>query len=161
MTETCALCDRESACQHDNKTEVWRFNCAQCGPYYITQDDKDDFLGDQSKRLKHHAKRLSLLVQEQYIRGLPPLYLQFTEGPYPNIDDARPERAQTFLASQWPSSFPERLDRALCNLCRLSSELDELGCHVPSERALPASLFAKTSEEAYYVTQALCESGYI
>lgn len=135
------------------------YECPTCGRFAITCDDRADFL-DSDRGLRLKELRLSALLRERTIRGLSPYWLQFTKGPYGPLerDELAPIDINELL-TRWPRTVPERLDRTLCNLARLSPQ----GGHrvefvYERDHALA---FAATPEEAFYNLRCLVRRGLV
>lgn len=105
----------------NNAEDVYRYECERCGVFAITPDDKDDNLENDRRRLTFHPARLSALMREQTIRGMPPFWLQFNKDTYGPVksNEFSPIYVEELLA-RWPRTVSERIERALCNLARLS-----------------------------------------
>ena len=167
----CPVCDRvqdvirtriESAvprtnnsCEFENIThsaDAILVKCPVCGEFVVT--DQDDLnLRSPSSRSQSNFTHLSALLREQSIRPLPRFWLQYVMAPYGplNRTDLAPIDLNELLA-RWPRTVPERIDRTLCNLARLSPT----GGHELSiENADTALAFASSSGEVQYTIEAL------
>ena len=173
----CPVCDRvqdvirtriESAvprtnnsCEFENITnsaDAVLVKCPACGEFVVT--DQDDLnLRSPSSRSQSNFTHLSALLREQSIRPLPRFWLQYVMAPYGplNRTDLAPIDLNELLA-RWPRTVPERIDRTLCNLARLSP----IGGHELSiENADTALAFASSSGEVQYTIEALRDLGFL
>lgn len=132
--------------------------CKSCGEFIVT---KTDFVNLMSNRLRSQwsASHLSSLLREQSIQQLPRIWLQYGMVPYGPIQstDVSPVDLNELLR-RWPRTVPERLDRCLCNLGRLSPT----GGHELSiDRSETSLVFATTAQEAQFNIQSLVEYGFL
>lgn len=127
------------------------FDCPACGEFVVTEMDCVNLKSPRSQWTPNH---LSALLREQTIRRLPRFWLRDGMEPYGPLELSKnlaPIDVNELL-ERWPRTVPERIDRTLCNLARLSPtgghdiKLD------PNDTALA---FAQTAEEARYHINAL------
>jgi len=138
--------------------------CTACGEFVVTTCDLVNVKSER-ETAKWDPLRLSALLREHDIRrhadrALPPIWLRCGMEPYGplNRDDLAPIDLDELL-SRWPHTVPERLERVLCNIARMSptgGHVVTFPNHDASERSI---LFARTSEEAFYHRSALTQRG--
>jgi putative transposase len=112
----CAGCANRVSLGHNVLAD--RIECPICGEFIVTRVDRVN-LG--SPRTAWNRRHGSALVREQFIRNSSPFWLH--DGvepgePSPGSDDPHIDIAE--LLRRWPRTVPERIDRTLCNLARLS-----------------------------------------
>lgn len=127
--------------------------------FAVTNDDRADFLENIQETNKLKPQRLSALLREHSIRGLPPYWVQFTKEPYGALGSNRLVPIFVYeLLARWPQTVPERLNRTLCNFARLSGRggrpVDILG----ESRELA---FAESDDEADYHIGCLVDRKYL
>lgn len=137
---------------------MYRYSDCRCGAYVVEHCDHDDYVMHPRRISQEHKARLSALIRENQIKGNPPLYLQFRRVTYPSVPKAIPTNVDELLRSGWPKSVPERLDRTLCNLARMSREAGH-ECHLL--RNDPAVAFARSVDEAKAHEKYLRDEGYV
>lgn len=128
--------------------------CPRCRKFVVTSCDADNLLS-MDLRNGFRDTQLSALLREQTIHGLPPFWLRCGMDPYGALrwEELSPIDLDELLA-RWPRSVPEQLDRALCNLARLSKRGGEF-INV-YEQDVPI-LFGQTPDEAQYIAKALID----
>jgi len=129
-------------------------SCPACGEFVVSYQD-DVNLKSARHRSKWSAAHLSALLREQTIRPLPRFWLQYGMDPYGPLErtDLAPVDLNELLA-RWPRSVPERIDRALCNIARLSPTG---GHEITIDNNETALLFAETRVESHFTTSALID----
>jgi hypothetical protein len=133
------------------------YECSGCGRFAITKSDSEDAHDSEHLWKNRSRARLSALLREQAISPLPPYWVQFGVGPYGPLKggDLVPIDVDELLA-RWPRTVPERLDRMLCNLARLSPT----GGHCIELESGDLSLaFAQTVGEALFNARCLVDRG--
>lgn len=143
-----------------------QISCESCGDFIITDKDQKDELGDKAY-LAHTQgdglAKLSALIREMKIQKRPPPWIQFQSSDKycPLLADYETEEPHHYpvhfdeLLKGWPETVPEKLNRTLCNLARMTKKGgDFLG---PNQ----AVCFALDSQEASYHLNCLSEQGYI
>src|ERR1051326_456734 len=95
--------------------------CRSCGEFVVTRCDYTN-LKSHRQRSKWNAAHLSALLREQTTRPLARFWLQYGMDPYGPLkwDRSLAPIDLDELLGRWPRSVPERIDRSLCNLARLS-----------------------------------------
>jgi hypothetical protein len=155
--EHCPLCAAVRPVRYLREIGLLRCECSDCGMFFVSDIDVDDFLDNKVKREKSQAVRLSALTREQTIRGWPPFYIQFSKhAHYPVWEGAAPISVEELLA-RWPATVTDRLNRVLCNYAR-SSKFG--GAELGSGANLPL-LFAERRPEALFHMNTLKEKGLI
>ncbi len=140
----------------------WRYKCHRCGAFAIQQQEQSHYLGAEH-RSQFFPNRLSPLLKEHQLRGLPVPWLQFEKRAYwPfNEDQLTPGAfVEVFvgdLLARWPRTVNDRLNRALCNLGRLSKRAGDLLSLGDGRATL---LMAEVGGEAAYFRAALERLGY-
>jgi hypothetical protein len=126
---------------------VYEFEDCWCGPYFVESCDYADFLEDGRTAIDvDDRRRLSALVRENAIKGNHPVYLQFRQGEkYPDVRDTTRWDKDELLRSHWPKTVPERIERTLCNLGRMSPQP---GHNCPVLPNKPSVAFARDAHEA-------------
>jgi nucleoside 2-deoxyribosyltransferase len=132
--------------------------CSACGEFVVTGCDLVN-LRSERLRVQWSPAQLSALLREQTIRGLPPFWLRYGMDPYGPIkrENLAPIDLDELLR-RWPRTVPERIDRTLCNLARLSPIGGHLHTFDPADTALA---FAETPDEASYHLSSLVHRGYL
>ena len=137
--------------------------CPRCGKFAISRPDAIKLVYTRSKG-QFNRFQISALLRERSIKGSTTWLQDGSEAcerpGYTAIDVKE-------LIRQWPQSVPERLDRTLCNLARLSHragdgvlvKLEEGSLNFAEHEASLA--FAETVEEARYNLDALVEYGFL
>ncbi len=173
MTTTdtvCPVCLRSDATRHEVKSAVplantkencddgFCINCSACGEFVVTHMD-DVNLKSPRLRSKWNPAHLSALLREQAIRPLPKFWLQYAMAPYGPLErtDLAPIDLDELL-TRWPRTVPERIDRTLCNLARLSPTGGHRMGLDPKDTAM---FFAVTEEEAMFHIDALKHYGLL
>lgn len=135
------------------------YECPGCGCFAVARVDAEDFLHNERERGKLNPLRLSALLREQTIRGLPPYWLHFEGEPYGPIKATNLAAIPvTELLARWPRTVPERIERTLCNVARLSPT----GGHcVEFDYDDTSVAFAETPDEAAYYVKSLVHRGYL
>lgn len=135
-----------------------RFECPACGPFLVTRRDSIN-LRNASLPSAWERHRVSALLREQSLRGLPPFWLRDQDGPYGPLvgGDAVPIELPELLL-RWPSGLQDRLDRSLCNIIRL---LSFPGRQVCCEEIPISACFARDWEEAFFHIEALVDEGLL
>lgn len=139
--------------------DAWLYECSACGSFAITDCDAGDARASERVWTGRSRAQLSALLREQAIRPLPPYWVQFGLEPYGPLKLAElvPIDVDELLA-QWPRTVPERLDRMLCNLARMS---ETGGFRVEIRGGDMPLAFAQTPEEELYNARCLVELGYL
>ena len=173
MNPVCPVCLRpdaqrravNSAVPYKNNVEfrsnsesgIW-ITCPTCGEFVVTRSD-DVNLQSQRLRSQWNSAHLSALLREQTIRPLPRFWIQDGMTPYGPLErtDLAPIDLNELL-TRWPHTVPERIDRTLCNLARLSPtggyDIDVS----PDDTALT---FAQIADEAQFHINALVSNGLL
>jgi len=133
------------------------YECPSCGHFAVTRADYINATATERDWVERSRAQVSALLREQTIRDLPPHWLRFGMEPYGPLQrgDLVPIDVDELLA-RWPRTVPERIERMLCNLARLSRtgghriELDD--------RDLSLA-FAETVEEALFNARCLVDHG--
>ena len=170
----CPVCLNDAVCEPFNTTYVesdgtkvesmWlnRVECKSCGEFVIHDVDAVNFRSERNRFWTMDGRSqfgLSALVREHFITGLPPYLLRDGTNKYEHnpVDRLTIITIQELLRRQ-PGSVPERIERTLCNLARLS----RVGGSVVTLDSSDVSLFfANTSREGEFHAQTLNEYGYI
>lgn len=133
--------------------------CPACGEFVVSECDRVNL---QSERLRNRwsAAQLSALLREQTIRSSLLFWLQYGMEPYGPLewDGVLAPIDLDELLARWPRTVPDRIDRTLCNLARLSPT----GGHrlkLSNEDYTVA--FADTRGEAYYHIKTLMERNLV
>lgn len=133
----CPVCQRQDAGQTQIRSAVpksatgeWQdrtslddavfIECAACGQFVVTSIDFVN-LTNPAGRSKWNSAHVSALLREQTVRDLPRFWLRDgmdAYGPLERTDLAPIDLSE--LLTRWPRTVPERIDRTLCNLARLS-----------------------------------------
>lgn len=171
---SCPICSREDATRGyvnsavaqnpggsmTNTThadDAWRWSCKRCGDFVVTSCDDANLRSGRDRRWDPY--QLSSLVAEQHYAGLPAFWLRDGMDPYGPIRDSNNMPVNVAeLLSRWPRSVPERLDRTLCTIARMSRFAGE---SVQLIDNLESVTFARNPGEAYFHTSALHEQGFI
>lgn len=159
LLKTCFICSQEGKINLEANRHVIRHSCL-CGEYLITDFDKNvRFSGDYDGIEKRNEK-LSALIREQTIRGLPPFFIQWPEPPdnYPVINNCTPVEVPDLIRSSWPRNVPEMIDRTLCNMAVLSSTAGQRLTMSLSEAFL---IFSRSYDERQFILDSLKEYGYV
>lgn len=153
----------EHAGQWKNQThsdEALLIDCPACGNFAVTTCDRVNLT---SNRLRTWDPiRLSALLREQTVGPLPTVWLQSGMEPYGPLkrEDLAPIGLNELLA-RWPRTVPERLERTLCNIARLSPTGGHLVTFRPNDESMHGLLFASTQKEAFYHLTALTQLGFL
>jgi hypothetical protein len=153
--ERCPLCESQATRYHAYHQDSYVYDCQLCGHYALRKPEKEDFLDQARFREKYCPYRLSALTREQWISGRGGFFLQFKAKDYPVLRDYHPMSVRELLDAHWPRSVPELLERALCNIARLTTRLDTL---VKLDRAL---VFAQDDHETPRIISLLLTQGLI
>ena len=148
--DECALCESQcEVAQFPDMPSVFGYRCPHCGEFAI--DGPIVSMAGESLR----DARLRALVRERSLHiGPVVLYL---EEPAPKLSGYVPMRIDA-ARREFPALVNDRLDRALQNLARLSSEL---GAFVELTWEFPATLFAISADEAHYIVSSLERAGWV
>lgn len=135
------------------------YECSRCGRFAVTEIDSEDLRDSELLWAKRSRTRLSALLREHATRSLPSYWLQFTTEPYGPImwGDLVPIDVDELL-ERWPRTVPERLDRMLCNLARLSPRGGHRVDFDPEDTPLA---FAETAKEAMYNLSCLLKGEWV
>jgi hypothetical protein len=144
-----------------NCDEAFRFTCKSCGEFVVTNCDCTN-LKSPRVRNKWNERHLSALLREQTISKLPPYWLRTgimePYGPLRTTERLAHINLEELL-ERWPRSIPDRIDRALCNLARMSPVG---GYQIPMVDSETLSLmFAETVDEAVFIRNALIDQKLI
>jgi len=141
-----------------NLDSAYYIACPACGEFVVTHMD-DVNLKSPPERSRWNAVHLSALLREQSIRPLPKFWLRDGMDPYGPLErtDLAPISLDELL-TRWPRTVPERIDRTLCNLARLSPTG---GHHILLDTRDTALTFAGTEKEARYHVTALLRYGLL
>lgn len=160
LLERCYMCGGEGKIRYDESNRRVIRHLCRCGEYLIIDVDKNVHFSGDYDGIDNRNEKLSALIREQTIKGMPPLFLQWPDPPdeYPLIDNCMPINVPDFIRSRWPSDVPEMIDRTLCNLANLSPEA---GKRLDIDLSNTRSLFARSYDEGNYILQSLQQYGYI
>jgi hypothetical protein len=152
----CPVCSRTDATLEylgSQGFDAERVNCRSCGEFYVSRLDKINL---SNGRGKWNPSHVSALLREQTIRGS---RFWLRDGGAPVAPPAWSNNVPidlTELLEQWPRTVPDRINRALCNLARLSLR----GGHCIKDIE-PSLLFSETGEEGLYNLEALKGYGFL
>jgi len=146
--EPCPLCGADARLWI--KSDIYEFECPRCG-WFATLDSPRLF------RIGTNLRPVSTFTREETLkRGPTPLlgfdYTPEVTGKY------RPASIKEIVATYWPQSIGDRLDRALVNLGKLS---EYAGMRVSIKETDDALLYAKNCEEMLFVLDSLVETSLI
>ena len=135
------------------------FSCTACGQFVVTLCDCVNLVSTRRKG-KWNSFQASALLREQTIAKLPPFWLRHGMDPYGPLKWLSSLAVVNLpeLLQRWPKSIPERIDRTLCNIGRLSSHA---GQHVPMGDEDFALAFAEIVAETIFVRRALIDEGFL
>lgn len=154
----CPICNSPANRTYDIVSETSCYTCGECGKFGITKNDTDDFLGNESKKLRYCAERLPALLFERSISKSNPYFVFFHGEPQFKPDAMASIAAEELIKDHWPLTVSMKLDRALKNLCAMSA----IGGHVFRREDLRKSMmFALTDEELRYNIGALESLKYL
>lgn len=142
------------------------FNCKKCGDFVLTDHDLEIFVLEESRRESGDMQKLSILLRERSIQGLPRLWIRFRDAnAYHPIETSqrlghalKDCTAISYEESlhHWPRRVGEKLDRALGNLVRMSGTGGEQIRIAQDDSGL---VFALNWEEAHFHIQSLINLG--
>lgn len=162
LTRIESAVPQSSGVELDNRTHsdsAIFVTCPACGEFVVTECDCVNL---KSERLRNDwsAAHLSALLREQTIRPLPLFWLRYGMEPYGPLewDGALAPIDLDELLGRWPRTVPDRVDRTLCNLARLSPTG---GDRVDLSNEDYSVTFADTRGEAYYHIKTLMERNFV
>jgi hypothetical protein len=155
----CPVCLREDLHGTAMSCDGTLFDCPTCGKYIVVRMDSANL---RSARVRHKwniDKRLPALLKEQTIQHDKFVWLQDETESYatPPWENYVVHGIHELLA-QWPRTVPERIDRTLCNLARLSPAA---GHEINLDGTDTALAFAKDNGEAKFHYAALVKNGWL
>lgn len=155
----CPVCLREGIKEEVlAHADMSQFECTACGTFLVTRRDAVNL---RSSRLRSawDGTKLSALLREQTLVRSGTVWLQDKNEQYAplNRTDIVCITLQELL-SHWPRTVPERLERMLCNLARLSPRGGYPVTVFPPE---PPVAFAKTDDEARFHLKGLIDYGFL
>lgn len=134
-----------------NKDSAIRFRCPNCGQFVVTLCDSYNL---KSRRSLWQPYQLSALLREQAVSKRPIFWLRDGMPEYGPLatDETFAIIERSELLARWPRTVPERIDRFLCNLARMS-HCGGQPLNVPPEDT--ALAFAEHTDESRYHFDAL------
>jgi len=112
----CILCSRECETRLDIDHNATCYRCISCGDFAATSEAGMDYL---SRISQDEKQRIAACTRERNIRGLPRICLCSSEKAQDPPSGAF--TVEYVLSTMFPSRIQDRFDRALGNLCRLTS----------------------------------------
>ena len=106
------------------------YDCPSCGRYYLWDPDRIRFLNSDTEFGDDQPHHLRALLQERRLKKYPTPVLQFSTETYRDLPESVPMRVSDLLA-EWPRTVAERIERALCNVARVSKSPGQtisIGC---------------------------------
>src|SRR5713101_2205924 len=155
-TVSCPICKQDGAsAQRMGTRDVTIYACSKvCGEYRIT---KQASLAVARLSQEERAK-ISAYLRERNIKQQDLITL-LSESPAPGSHDIPVVGVEDILRSSFPSTIPERLDRALVNLRHLSPHP---GTVIPlNEQTDYPVLFAENTDVFYFIRRTLQDMDYI
>lgn len=162
MTTTrqqCPICECSAEGEmFESSSREFELNisCSFCGYFSITSQAVNDLKDVEDKRTQ-----LSHLLSEMNLKGHSPIMI-IGESQKEGKFEHSPRKIDDILR-EYPKSIPERMDRALSNIARLSSE--KLGHEINISNLLSAKgylqIFAMDFQESLGVVGYLSELGFI
>ncbi len=141
----CPLCDLSTERTLLLRDGLYKFACRRCGTYFVDRCDYEDFLAPQNRLGVERSRMLSAVLREALILGRPPIFIQFAERLYEPFHGTIAENVEDLLRTNWPQAVPARVDRALCNLARISKNAGQTLGLLRNDSAVA---FALSEEEA-------------
>ena len=90
--------------------------CPARGCFVVVSDDRAQFLENERERSRFKPARLSALLREQTIGGLPSCWVQFKKDQSGRLRSVNLATIHVDeLLARWPRTVPERIDRTLRN----------------------------------------------
>lgn len=147
----CPICGQDANCEQvQSHHTVHKYSECACGSFFV-----DRRVIDPSLR----CKRLSALLRERHLQGLPTPVILYSDAQKPETSLGPVVRPSELLA-RWPRTVPERIDRVLCNLSMDQSHPGEGIKLGPEEHANSLCFASQKSERSYYL-KALVKYGWV
>jgi len=157
--QKCPLCE----CNANVEKHVWSsrefeldVSCRFCGSFLITSTAISELKPNESKRIQ-----LSHLLAEVILKGRSPITIIGNSQKEGNFKDS--PRTVDDILRDYPKSIPERMDRALSNIARLSS--GKLGEEICISNLLSAKgylqIFAMDFRETIGIVEYLKNLGFL
>lgn len=90
---------------------------------------------------------LSAVLREASILGRPPFLIQFASRARELVPNTIAENYEDLLRSDWPQTVPQRVDRALCNLARMSRNAGESLGILRNDQAVAFALSEREAQQ--------------
>lgn len=157
-TVKCRLCTHKARLTKDPSRDLVLIEDCLCGPFIVTRVNYDDFVTNPRTLKERQRFELSALLRESNIKTGLRSFLQFGSTNSDTDEKSILIRVEEALRVDWPATVPERLDRILCNLGRMSPEA---GFRCPWFFGDHSLAFARTSLEASTHEDYLKKEGYV
>lgn len=152
-TSQCFLCLSENVSTVNPRVDYKRYLCHTCFPYMITRT-AEAVIGNNLKA----KTKLSALLMERDLRGLPPVIIHSGDEDYFKNDLGTTCVGYLRLLKDFPDNLEDKLKRGFLNISRViekNSNNNKYGKSIKLIYKAPNLLFAESAEEFIYVVDIL------
>ena len=153
------MCDLPAQRDWDPPKDVYFFRCRSCGVFWMTPE-----AGQVLRSIDEQRYKVSAFTREETLRDRIPILTServSMDGVHPGdpLNKANPIQIEEVIATRYPRTINERLDRSLANLAHMSRHLgDSVAMDLKQDAPL---FFAANVGELRFTRDALVDDGLV